>query len=72
VDRSRSITVKEDIIMAKQQRTRIDDIATVGAELSEEQMRLASGGLRMIPTEYGTNDTVNRVCRVDSDTVILW
>ncbi|MGH2557426.1 MAG: hypothetical protein ACRDJH_00065 [Thermomicrobiales bacterium] len=58
--------------MAKKQRTRIDDIATVGAELSEEQMRLASGGMRRIPTEYGTNDTVRQQCRVDSDTIILW
>jgi hypothetical protein len=63
--------VKEET-MAKQQRTRIDDIATVGEELSEEQMRLAAGGMRRIPTEYGTNDTVNQVCRVDSDVIIFF
>jgi hypothetical protein len=51
--------------------TRIDDIPTVGAELSEEHLRLAAGGARCIGTRYGTNDYVHQVCRIDSDVIVV-
>ena len=62
---------KEDSMKNATKQTRIEDIPAVGAELSEEHLRLAAGGARCIATRYGTNDYVNQVCRIDSDTIVL-
>jgi hypothetical protein len=41
-------TINTEEIVSKQQRTRINDIALIGAELSEDEMRLAAGGDEVI------------------------
>ena len=55
--------------MPKAQRTSIKNISSVGQQLSEEHLRLATGGRGTLVTQDVTYDYVGQTCRMDSDPV---
>ncbi len=55
--------------MPKAKRTSIEDISTIGQQLTEEHLRLATGGRGTLVTQDVTYDYVGQTCQMDVDPI---